>query len=428
VGRDDVIAFATGKKGLFQVPATGGTPVRIPTSEKESPDYRSPQFLPDGKHLLVTNYGSGGIFVVDRENGEVQKVLEDETLAQYAEPGYLLFLHGASLMARPFDVRTRRLSGTARPIAESVNLNFSTTASGLLLYQKLFQTQLTWLDPSGNKLSNVGSPGNISAPYISPDGKYAMVSVTDVRQGKQKLWLYDLARGTSGPFTFGEGSDQYPTWSPDSRQVAFSSTRHGKEEIYVKPVEGGSDEQQLLSADGQAEPDRWSSDGKFILYDFVGKTNGTDVWALPLFGERKPFPVVSGPSNENWGIFSPDGKWVAYSSDESGRAEIYVVRFPSGSGKRQVSTGGGIASFWPTGKELFYFLPDWHVIGVELDTRADNLVVGNSRQLFGGRQFGNTASMFVAPDSKRWLAAFTVEQPNASPLILTTNWSATLKP
>jgi eukaryotic-like serine/threonine-protein kinase len=323
------------------------------------------------------------------------------------------------------------LSGTPHPIAEPVYFgptSFSSTASGLLLYQRSFQTQLTWLDPAGDKLSKVGSPGQVSAPYLSPDGKYAMVTVTDPRQGKQKLWLYDLSRGTSSPFTFGEESDQYPAWSPDSRQMAFSSTRHGKEEIYVKSVAGGSDEQLLLSAEGNAEPDRWSSDGRFLLYDYIGKTNGTDVWALPLFGDRKAFPVVQGPGNENWGIFSPDGKWVAYSSDESGRAELYAVRFPDGSGKRQLSTSGGIGSYWPTGKELFYTQPDGRVTGVELDTRGENLAVGNSRQLFGGRSLESTTGFFVAPDSKRWLVAFPVEQPNASPLILTTNWNATVTP
>jgi Tol biopolymer transport system component len=428
-GRGDVIVFSTGTKGLFQVPATGGTPVRVATPE--SSDYRQPHFLPDGKHLLVTANTTGGIFVVDRDTGQVQPVLPSESLAQYAEPGYLLFLHGASLMAQPFDVRTLRLSGTARFIAEPVyfgSMSFSSTAGGLLLYQRSFQTQLTWLDPSGIKLSTLGDPGYVSAPYLSPDGRYAMVTVTDARQGKTKLWLYDVNQGTSSPFTFGEGNDQYPAWSPDSRQVAFTSTRHGKEEIYVKPVAGGGEEQLLLSAEGNAEADRWSSDAQYLLFDYYVKTNPTEVWALPLFGERKPFAVTHGRGNENWGIFSPDGKWVAYSSDESGRAEVYVVSFPSGGGKRQVSNAGGIASFWPLGKELFYMEPDGHVTGVELGTAGENLVVGKSRQLFGGRQFGNATGIFVAPDSKRWLAALPVEELNASPLILTTNWSPTLKP
>jgi len=429
-GRDDVIVVATGTKGLFQVPASGGTLARIPTPEKESSDYRHPQFLPDGKHVLVTANSTGGIYVIARDTGQVQAMLPDESMAQYAEPGYLLFLHGSRLMAQPFDLKTLRLSGTAHPIAEPVYFgpaSFSTTAGGLLLYQRSFQTQFTWMDPVGNKLSSLGNPGYVSAPYLSPDGKYAMVTVTDPRQGKEKLWLYDLNRGTSSPFTFGEGNDQYPAWSPDSRQVAFSSTRRGKEEVYVKSVAGGSDDQLLLSVEGNAEPDRWSSDGRYLLYDYLGKTNGINVWALPLFGDRKPFPVVQSPANEDWGIFSPDGKWVAYASDESGRDEIYVVRFPSGSGKRQVSTGGGITSFWPPGKELYYAEPDDHIVGVDLDIEGENLAVGKPHQLFGGRQFPGSSGLFVAPDSKRWLVAFRVEEPNASPLILTTNWSAALK-
>jgi eukaryotic-like serine/threonine-protein kinase len=255
-----------------------------------------------------------------------------------------------------------------------------------------------------------------------------MVSVTDPRHGKKKLWLYDLSSGTSSPFTFGDATDQYPAWSPDSRQAAFSSTRQGKEEIFIKPISGGSDEQLILSADGNSEPDQWSSDGRFILFDYIGKTNGTDVWALPLFGDRKPFPVVQGIGNENWGTFSPDGKWVAYSSDESGRAEVYVVSFPSGSGKRQISTRGGIISFWPAGREFFYQEPDGHTIGVELNTQGKNLSLGKSRQLFGGRAFGGSFGLYISPDSKRWLVALPVEEANASSLILTTNWSTMLSP
>lgn len=431
-GRNGIIVFATGRRGLFQVPASGGTPVRIPISEKDAADYRRPSFLPDGKHLLVTsNAASGGIFVVSLDTGAVQSVLSNESSpASYVEPGYLLYLHGDGLIAQPFDLRNLRVAGTGQRIAESVftgDMSFSAAAGGLLLYQRAFHTQLTWFDPDGNKLSTVGSPGYISAPYISPDGKYAIASVTDPRQGRLKLWLYDLNRGTESPFTFGDGSEQYPAWSPDSKQVAFSSTRAGQEDIYVKPVGGGSQERPLLTDPGDKEPDRWSSDGRYILFDYVGKsTHGTDVWAAPLFGDHKPFAVAQGPGNDNWGVFSPDGKWVAYSSDESGRAEIYVVPFPGPGGKWQISTAGGIVSYWPANNELYYFTPDTHVMAVELEFQGTNLVVGKSRQLFGGRAFGNAGGLFPVPDRKRWLVAFPVDEANASPLILTTNWTAAL--
>jgi eukaryotic-like serine/threonine-protein kinase len=431
-GRNDAIVFATGSKGLYRVPASGGTAVRIPTPEKDGSDYRWPSFLPDGKHILVTsNAASGGIFVVAVDTGEVQPVLPSESSpAQYAEPGYLMFLQGDSLMAQPFDLRTLRVSGAARRVAESIYngvMTFSTAHSGLLLYQRAFQTQLTWFDSEGNKLSTVGDPGYVASPYISPNGKYAMVTVTDPRQGKQKLWLYDLSRGTSTPFTFGEGNDQYPAWSPDGQQVAFSSTRGGQEDIYVKGVAGGSQEQLLLADPGSKEPDQWSSDGKFILFDYIGRKNtGTDVWALPLFGDRKPFPVVQGSANENWGAFSPDAKWVSYSSDESGRAENYVVPFPGPGGKWQISTTGGINSFWVSGNQLFYVTPDTHIIAVGLDIQGTNLVVGKSRVILSGRALVISSSFNVTRDGKRWLVALPVAEPNASPLILTTNWTATL--
>lgn len=432
-GPNDVIVFATGSKGLYKVSASGGTPVRVPTPEKDGSDYRQPSFLPDGKHLLVTsNSAEGGIFLIAVDSGEVQPLLSSESgTAQYAAPGFLLFLRGDTLMAQPFDLRSLHISGSAQRVAESVNnsmLSFSTSSGGLLLYQHAFQTQLTWFDSDGKKLSTVGDPGYVANPYISPDGKYAMVTVTDSRQGRQKLWLYDLSRGTASPFTFGEGTDQYPAWSPDSQQVAFCSTRGGQEDIYVKGVAGGSQEQLLLADPGNKEPDAWSSDGRHILFDYIGRKNtGTDIWALPLFGDRKPFPVVHGPSNENWGMFSADAKWVSYSSDETGRAENYVVPFPGPGGKWQISTTGGINSFWPVGNQFFYATPDAHIIAVDLDAQGTNLAVGKSRVILSGRALGGSTSFNITRDGKRWLVALPVSEPNASPLILTTNWTAALQ-
>jgi hypothetical protein len=148
---------------------------------------------------------------------------------------------------------------------------------------------------------------------------------------------------------------------------------------------------------------------------------------VPLFGDRKPFPIVQSSAEDVWGTFSPDGKWVAYESDESGRGEIYVVPFPGPGGKWQVSIAGGVAPLWRTGKELFYSTPDSRIVAVEFNVQGKNFVVGKSRELFSGHAFGNSAGQDVTPDSKRWLLALPVDQVNASPLILVTNWTATLK-
>jgi Tol biopolymer transport system component len=250
--REGVIVFSSGHLGLYQISASGGVAVKVPIPEKDQAGYRWPSFLPDGKHVLVTsNDGSGGIFVVTVATGQVQLVLPNENgPARYVEPGYLLFLRGGILLAQPFDARSLRTTGSAQSIAESVSAgsSFSVSGNGLLLYQRASQSQLTWMDPEGKKLSTIGDPGYLSSPYLSPDGRYAMVSVLPPGQKNQKLWLYDLNQGTASPFTFGEGDDLYPAWSPDGQQVAFASTRGGtQEDIYVKPVGGGSGEQLVLS-------------------------------------------------------------------------------------------------------------------------------------------------------------------------------------
>ena len=381
-GREGKIVFSSGHLGLFQISASGGTAAKIPVPENGSASFRWPSFLPDGKHVLVTSTAaSGGIFVVDLATGELQPVLPGENgPAQYVEPGYLLFSRGGVLMAQPFDLRSMRATGNPQSVAESVSTGTSGIGASI---SRLRETGCSCISPP----SKPNSPGWIPRarssrrsvnrdtclnPYLSPDGRYAMVTVAGPGQKNQKLWLYDLDSGTASPFTFGEGDDLYPAWSPDSQQVAFASNRNGsQEDIYVKPVGGGSGERLLLGGEGNKEPDRWSADGRYILFDNNGqKTKATDVWALPLFGDRKPFPVVQSPG---WTITAhslPDGKWVAYNSDESGRGEIYVVPFPGPGGKWQISTGGGMSPFWPPGKELFYFTPDFRMVGSGIFNRG----------------------------------------------------------
>ncbi len=168
--------------------------------------------------------------------------------------------------------------------------------------------------------------------------------------------MYDLRSGTGAPLPSGKGTIIYPIWSPDGKQVAFTSNRSGnQQDIYVKPVGGGSSEQLLLGGEGDKQTDRWSADGRYILFDYNGeKTKATDMWALPLFGDRKPFPVVQTPGVDYYGMFSADGKWVAYDSDESGRGEIYVVPFRDREASGRFPRAGARFLFGRKGKELFY--------------------------------------------------------------------------
>jgi dipeptidyl aminopeptidase/acylaminoacyl peptidase len=318
-----------------------------------------------------------------------------------------LFLGGGVLLAQPFDAHSLRVTGSAQSITESVSssTSFSVSDNGLLLYQRASQAQLTWLDEEGKKLSTVGDPGYLSSPYLSPDGRYAMVTMVPPGQRNQKLWLYDLNRGTSSPFTFGEGDDLYPAWSPDSQQVAFASTRGAARKTFTLSPWEGAAASNCCSA----------------------MRVTTDIWALPMFGDRKPFPVVQTAGTDNYGMFSPDGKWVADESDESGRGEIYAVPFPGPGGKWQVSTSGGVQPLWPPGKELFYYTVDSRLTAAEYAAQGPNFIVGKSRLLFGGRSMGSATGVDVNRKDKRWLMALPVGEPKASPLILTTNWTALLK-
>ncbi len=436
--RDGVIVFSWGGKGLYRVSSSGGTPTKLPVEG----DYRWPSFLPDGHHLFVLSNGaSAGIFVIALEGGPVQSVLpQDNSPARYVDPGYILFARRGNLLAQPFDLRSLRTTGSAVTVAASAEpgaFSFSATRGGLLLHMQASKTQLTWVDRDGNRLSTVGEPGYFSSPYLSPDGKYAMAAVTDHQQQTQKLWLFDFHRGTANPFTFGPGNDAWPVWSPDGQKVAFCSRReNGQEDLFLKPVSGGGGEQPLLTQKGDKEPDIWSPDGRFLLFDYrVRQGEGYDIWVLPMFGDHKPFPFIQSTGNDAWAIFSPDGKWVAYSSDESGQTETYVVPFPGPGGKWQVSKAGGAQAFWPRGKELFYVSIDFQMIGVEFEVQGNNFLVGKSRRLFEGQSVSSSlgqnpdgsASVDVNGDGTRWLVALPVDERNASPLTLTTNWMAEVK-
>jgi Tol biopolymer transport system component len=428
--QDGVIVYSTSREGLYRIPAAGGTPEKIPVDG----EYRWPFFLPDGRHFLALSQKEG-IVIVALKGGLVQVVLPTERgPVRYADPGYLLFTRQRDLIAQSFDARRLQLTGSAKTVAFSVEpgpFSFSATA-GSLLHVQTSETQLTWVDQEGNELSTVGEPGHVSAPFLSPDGNYTMATITDPETQRHKLWLFDFRRGIENAFTFGTRNEAYPIWSPDGKQVAFTSSReNGQEDLYIKAVNGGGNEQSLLTFPGDKEPDKFSPDGRFLLFDYrSGPGEGYDVWILPMFGDRKPYPFIERKGNDGFATFSPDGKWVAYLSDESGQPEVYVVPFPGPGGKWRISKGGGGQPIWPKGKELFYVSNAFQLIGVQFEVRDNNFIVGKSRRLFEGTAVGASlginpdasASIDANQDASRWLVAMPVDERNASPLILTKNW------
>jgi len=262
--------------------------------------------------------------------------------------GWLLFMREGTLVAQAFDPRKLELSGDPVPVAGGVgsfpNANFamfSLSATGVLVYrgEGLVHQQLTWFDPQGTSMGTLGEPGQYSNPALSPDGKRIAV-VENGSQGNLDIWVLDAARGTNTRLTFDPAQDVQPVWSPDGSRIAFASTRGGGFDFYQKASDGSGDDQLLLKSDENKIPTDWSRDGRFLLYNATASKTGNDLWVLPLEGDRKPIPFLRTEFAEGQGRFSPDGRWIAYVSSESGDAEVYVRPFSPNSSGAGSNAGG----------------------------------------------------------------------------------------
>jgi Tol biopolymer transport system component len=289
---------------------------------------------------------------------------------------------------------------------------------------------LAWLDRTGKRIAAVGEPGQLVETFLSPDGKRATVSIYDHAAHNNDLWIYDLARNLRSRFTFDPANENAGVWSPDGSRVVFNSSRNGHLDLYWKSASGAGAEELLYADELNKNPTSWSPDGKFIMYtsSFDPKT-GADLRVLPLAGERKPVAFLTTAFNERDGQFSPDGHWVAYESDESGRGEIYVSPFPSSGGKSQVSLAGGTLARWrPDGKELFYIGPDRRLMAAAIGVKRGEMAIGAPQPLFGPLFSDGVYSYDVSSGGQRFLAVLPNGQ--AAPAELVTfvlNWTAGLK-
>jgi Tol biopolymer transport system component len=359
---------------LLRVSSAGGAsrPASRLNEAKTESNHRFPWFLPDGRHFLYCALISGqthtNLRIGSLDSMETKPLLEAESNGAYAS-GYLLYLRESNLMAQPFDPKRLATTGDAVPIAEKVGhiYNaagtfgiFSASTNGVLAYVNggSGALGLTWLDRTGKRLGNVGNPGLLGRLRISPDGKSA--AVTENVGGNQDIWIYDLERRLPRRFTFDPAAELDALWSPDGRTVVFNSNRKGRFDLYRKSADGTGAEELLYADDMTKNPSSWSPDGRFLLYSANSPNTLYDIWMLPMTQQlgapAKPHPWLQTQFAEQQAVFSPDGKWVAYQSDESRRHfEVYVAPFPGPGGKRQVSTAGGSAPRWPTaGKEIFY--------------------------------------------------------------------------
>ena len=444
---EGVILFCpTSGSGLMRVPAGGGkvepaTSLAAGHHQQVSAEYW-PVFLPDGRHFLsfalAARKEHRGIYIGALGSPDTKQLGNTETMASFAD-GHLLFVRQGTLVAQPFDVNRLELTGVATPLAEHIGYYpnfgyaaFSVSQAGLLTYAPAMATtgQLTWFDRSGRREASVGAPASYSAPSLSPDGSRAVVSIIDPQTATSHLWLFDLIRNTNSRLTLGPDSEFLPVWSPDGRALAFSSDRTGLPDLYQKPSVGMGQETRILSTNVSRFPTDWSRDGRALVYQ-EATTRGYDILLLSL-ADRSPIPFLQSPFNEAQGRLSPDGRWMAYISDESARLEVYVQPFPPTGTKWQISTDGGAQPAWRgDGKELFYVAAAGKMMAVSVNPTARDFDAGVPRPLFEVTTPEVSAPYFwhyaVTSDGRRFLVNAVNRTSSSIPLTVLLNWEAALK-
>jgi Tol biopolymer transport system component len=449
-----LILFGSSSGGLRSVPAAGGASTTVTTpSDGASASHRYPHFLPDGSKFLFTLTGTtdlkaAGVFVTSLDKpGEVVRLVDSDAKAAYAParnglPGYLLWLRDQTLMAQVFDIASNRLEGDSIPIADGIATGtaasgrraaYSVSIEGLLVYRGggFAGFQLAWVNRAGKAeiITGAGTAQRFGDASISRDGRRIILEQQTALNFD--VWLYELSRGVMTRLTFDPGRDWFPVWSPDGEHIAYSAERAGVYGIYRKNASGAGQEDQLV---GESKtpliPNSWSPDGRHLLY----VSNG-DIFVLPIdrnVQDRKPVPYLQTPFRESHPQFSPDGKWVAYLSDESGRPEVYIRAFPLSDAKWQVSNVANESDQprWSRdGKELFFVSPGrlWTAgirrvsAGIEIDA---------PRPLFGVTRFPGPDYIYdAAPDGQRFLV---IQVPGAanqegSPITVVSDWQAGFK-
>jgi len=460
--RDNVIVFGpsgNGRGPLLRVAAAGGVPTPVTTLDSASGEtvHGFPFFLPDGRHFIhvagTANPLDASVYVSSLESKGRTRLAVSGNNPQYAQ-GHLLFIRGTTLVAQSFDAKTLVLSGEAAPVAAQIDTfqglplgAFSVSENGVLAYQQSGNPQgesrFIWFDRAGKPLGALGARGRYGGEVsLSPDGRHAAVAAADPGP-EQDIWVFDVARGFRTRFTVDPGSSRTPIWTPDGTRIVFAARRNGRPlALYERDAEGAGGEQLLLSlSDRDAVAQSVSPDGRLLMYTTLqgNDLRSTDIWVLPLAEDRpstssgspkpvegrKPFPFATSPFSELGGQFSPDGRWVAYESDESGRPEVYVVRFPTG-GKTQVSSAGGHEPRWRAdGKELYYRNNSNTLMAAAVRGDGARFEVGAVQPLFDIHPTSFPGGYAVSRDG-RFLVSTVEQQTTIVPITFVINWPGAL--
>jgi eukaryotic-like serine/threonine-protein kinase len=439
--RDNAIIFPGAPDyPLLRVSSKGGAMSPIPNLVPRDAGHRDPQFLPDNNHFLYYVAGdsqSRGIYIGELNGGGARRLLEADASAVYAPPGRLLFIKQGTLFAQLIDSKTWELSGAPVPVAQEVayggvasSAAISASAAGPIAYRTGSsggKRQLVWIDRTGKEVGKIGEAHDFGPAYLSMSPNGQQLAVQRGVQGNADIWLLDLVRGGALRFTTAPQPEITPVWSPDGRKIVFSGGYNGQFDLYLKGTDGTASELLLSDKDSKQATD-WSRDGRYILYrNITGAATNIDIWALPLDGDKKPIPLVRTPFEERDAQFSPDGKWIAYQSNESGRFEIYMQPFPGPGAPLPISTGGGAQVRWRSdGTELFYIAPDGNLMTVSMQTDSSGIPKpGNAVRLFlthvGAVEDISPAHYLPSSDGQKFLMDTIVEE-NAAPITVIVNW------
>jgi serine/threonine protein kinase len=439
--KDGTIIFAPHWRGpLVRVSADGGKPQPLTTLDpaRSETTHRYPFFLPDGEHFLYlagthlagVQSDLNAIYVGSLKTKERKMLLRARSNAIYTA-GHLLFVRDEVLFAQPFDPDTLELRGEPRRLGDDVYYDrgffraaFAAADDGTLVYGTGSppQPKLTWVDRSGKDIGPPGEPGMFRLFHLSRDGKKVALEIGDPAD----IWILDLERGVRQRLTSEPLNEDYATWSPDGRQLAYATDRDVQMVMYMRAADGRGADVLLVRLEGRdTAPTDWSRDGRFLLFDSSpqGLATTSDIWILPMTGsDRKARPFLQSAASESGGTFSPDGKWIAFLSDESGRQEVYVTAADGSSGRQQISNTGAFeyARWRADGKELFYLAHDGTLVAMSIKETANGIEASAAQPLF---RVPRESPVEVTGDGQRMLIARS-DTPSSAPITLVTGWTA----
>ncbi|MBK5293529.1 MAG: protein kinase [Acidobacteriia bacterium] len=419
--------------GLASIPAMGGA-TKLLTTPPPGEEHFQPELLPGGKAILFTILRLGEqtrVAVLQRKTGAVKILIEGAQQAHYLNSGHLVYYRGGKLERVAFDPEKLSVSGAPVPVAGGVSFSpvyssaaFAASPTGVLVYRPgsgaPAVTELTWADRAGQRLPLAKLAHPFNQIRLSPNGRTLILAN---RAMESNLWSYDLERGTLSRVTFEPGEDETPVWSPDGRQIAWATHRKGPPQVVVRNVDGTGGEQTLWSGTAHTHVDSWSPDGKFLALSMMEQGGTFEVMMVSLQGDRKPQPFLNGPYMEMQGVFSPDGRWIAYSSNESGQNEVYVSAWPGPGGKLQISAQGGLQPLWARGGRELCYRSGTKVMAVPIENGAV-LRAGTPTPLFDGNYETEFA---VASDGQRFVMIPQPEAADASEMLVTVNWLSELR-